>query len=148
MRPPGKRIIAQQHVALAQERMHLRRLRDVAGVHRRINALEKQPTAMIHRQQEMRGGEAELIPTAGGDAVMLPQRRRVRHRITGGVDDVDAMTLPEVRLVAEVVGLIQLASRRVDDALVNRFDQLHRQARACLAPGGVGEALIGQVMHR
>ena len=140
--------IPQQHVAAAQLMMNLRRHRDVAGEHRRIDAVHDQPTGVIHQHQKVRHRKAQPRPHTRGYAVMAPQGRCVGHRIGRAVNDKCAMAVPAVRSVTGIVTPIQLSQRPVNDEPVHAGDHFNRQTRPRGAPRRVGEVPPGQMTHR
>src|SRR5258708_414984 len=104
---------------------------------------------MIQQQHEVRRGESQAFSTLPRDAIVIAQRRRrVGHRVAGAIDDMQAMSPPAVASIPQVVTLIQITPRLIDQTTRHVLDELQGKPLSCLAPGGVGERLAGQMPHR
>ncbi len=148
MRPAGEGVVPQQHVAFAQVGVGPGCHRGVVGPHRRIDAVDQQPAALVHEQEQVRGGKAQPLAAGRRHAVVVAQGWRVGHRIARAVDDVKAMPSPAVRFIPDILAVVEFASHVIDQQALYPLDQLQRQPRPRLAPGGVGERLARQVPHR
>jgi len=103
---------------------------------------------MIQKKHQVRRGESQLLATSTGDTVMRAKRRRIRHRITCAINDMEPVPTPPVGAIATIIVLVQVSPRLIDQAAMNPPDQFDRQPIPRLTPGDVGERLAGQVMHR
>ena len=79
---------------------------------------------------------------------MSAQRRSIGHRVARAIDDVKPMSMPAIDVIAEIVALIQIAPRLIDQVAMHPLDQFHRQPIPRLTPGGIRELLAGQTMYR
>ena len=123
----AERVVADQHVAIAQVRVHLHRLTHVAGAQRRGPDVQQQSGLSVEQHEQMRYRKTATGGLSTGLAERLLQLWRVGHRERRAVHVKHPVPVPQV------IGLRRMRQRPFDRPRQHRLIKRKRQTRAGLA---------------